>query len=714
MSGSRTVRAAWLAGTLALAVGAYAIAGYWLAPRYLAGALEKRAQAAGLELRSAGLRTDPFRLRLEIAAPELRGRDGQVLASAKALRGNLGWASLWRGRWEVQLEVNDGRVRFVDRSRNAPAEIAIDSIALKVAGLSTSGAEPAQYELHARMAGRELTSKGQLSLKTQSASGSLEARDKAGGTVRAQGTLGAGPFAADLQLDVAGVALAQAQSWLPADAQVKIASGTLAGKGRLRLAAANPGGEPLLYEGSLSVHGLEALDARTGKPLLGWEALQAPQARLTAHSFDAGEVIAKAPSAHLVLGEDGKLNFARAFGRGNDPGRPGFRAAVTRLRVEAGRLEFEDRSFDNPLSVAVDALEGSVAGFDTAPGDTARVELRGRVDRYGLARITGTLNVGAPQSLTDIRASLRNLDLAKLSPYAAKFAGYRIEEGRLYATLRYRVSGGRIVGDNRLAIEGLRLGEKVERIGVRDLPIELAVALLTDPQGRIDVAIPVRGDLADPKFDVGTLIRDAIGSVVRKLVSAPFRFLSAAFGGEAEDLGALRFEPGSVEVTPPMQEALEKLTRLLSERPALQVDIHGGYDREADAAAVRRHELRREIAQRAGIKLKGNEAPPPLDLSNAPTLHAAESLFLERGGNRAELEKLRALGPRYGRALLEWLAASIPFDSSTTEALGRARAYTVQAELALRGIDAGRLRVSSPSDQPADVSGVPTTLDISS
>jgi hypothetical protein len=336
------------------------------------------------------------------------------------------------------------------------------------------------------------------------------------------------------------------------------------------------------------------------------------------------------------------------------------------------------------------------------------------VDRYGLARIAGTLNVGAPQSLTDIRANLRNLDLAKLSPYAAKFAGYRIEEGRLSATLRYRVRGGRIVGDNRLAIEDLRLGEKVQRTGARDLPIELAVALLTDSQGRIDVAIPVRGDLADPKFDVGTLIRDAIGSVVGKLVSAPFRFLSAALGGEAEDLGALRFEPGSVEVTPPMQEALEKLTRLLSERPALQLDIHGGYDSEADAAAVRRHELRREIVQRAGVKLKGNEAPPPLDLSNAPTLHAAESLFLERGGNRAELEKLRALGPRYGRALLERLAASIPLDSSTTEALGRARAYTVQAELALRGIDAGRLRVSSPSSRPTDVSGVPTTLDISS
>jgi hypothetical protein len=129
---------------------------------------------------------------------------------------------------------------------------------------------------------------------------------------------------------------------------------------------------------------------------------------------------------------------------------------------------------------------------------------------------------------------------------------------------------------------------------------------------------------------------------------------------------------------------------------------------------VRRHELRREIAQRAGVKLKGNEDPAPLDLSHAPTLHAAESLFLERGGNRAELEKLRALGPRYGRALVERLAASIPLDSSATEALGDARAYTVQAELALRGIDAGRLRVSVPSNQPADASGIPTTLDISS
>jgi hypothetical protein len=163
-----------------------------------------------------------------------------------------------------------------------------------------------------------------------------------------------------------------------------------------------------------------------------------------------------------------------------------------------------------------------------------------------------------------------------------------------------------------------------------------------------------------------------------------------------------------------MQESLEKLARLLSERPALQVDIHGGYDRDADAAAMRRYELRREIARRTGRELRGNENPAPLDLSRPAVLHAAESLFLERGGNRGELETLRALGPRYGRALLERLAASVPLDSSTTEALGRARAYTVQAELALRGIDAGRLRVASPNSRPADVSGVPTTLDISS
>jgi hypothetical protein len=835
----RTVRFALglLAGVVVLGI-VYAAAGYWLAPRYLDSVLRKQAQAAGLELRSASLRTNPFKLTVEIASPELRGADAKLLASAKALRVDLAWASLWRGRWELQsavadqpvvelqvgpggtlswpssagaggasasrallvrsFEIRDGRVHVIDRSRGRPAEISLEPIALKVVGLSTSGGEPAQYTLRARLAaGGELTSEGRFSLPKRSAAGSLgasgvplnvawtlalpagtaaqgvldaatrfswtegrfelqqaqlkardfsypigegklelqtlevaaarqpnpppapvqisaTARAKAGGAARAHGTLGTSPLAADLRLDVADIALTQAQSWLPPDVGVEIASGTLAGEGRLRLAAAGSSVEPVLYEGSISLQGLKALEAQTGNPLLGWDALQAPQARLTAHSFEAAEVIAKAPNAHLVLGEDGKLNFAHAFGGSNDAGRPRFRVSMTRLRVDKGKLEFDDRSLGNPFAVTVHALEGSVAGFDTAPGEAARVELSGRVDRYGLARITGMLNLDAPRSLTDIRATLRNLDLEKLSPYAAKFAGYRIEEGRLDARLRYRLRSGRIVGDNQLAIQDLRLGEKVRRAGARDLPIELAVALLTDPQGRIDVAIPVQGDLTDPKFDVGALIREAIGNALGKLVSAPFRALSTLLGGKAEDLGALRFEPGSVEVTPPMQESLEKLARVLSERPALQVEIHGGYDREADAAAMRRYELRREIAQRAGMALKGNEDPGPLELSRPPVLHAAERLFAERGGSRAELEKLRERGSLYGRALFERLAATVAVDSDTTQALAQARAYTVQAELAVRGIDADRLRVVSPSSRSADGSGVPTTLDISS
>jgi hypothetical protein len=163
-----------------------------------------------------------------------------------------------------------------------------------------------------------------------------------------------------------------------------------------------------------------------------------------------------------------------------------------------------------------------------------------------------------------------------------------------------------------------------------------------------------------------------------------------------------------------MQESLEKLARALSNRPALQIEIHGGYDREADAAAMRRYELRREIAQRAGMQLKGNEDPGPLDLSRPPVLHAAERRFAERGGSRVELEKLRERGSLYGRALFERLAATVADDSDTTEALAQARAYTVQAELAVRGIAADRLRIASPSSRPADASGVPTTLDISS
>jgi hypothetical protein len=442
--------------------------------------------------------------------------------------------------------------------------------------------------------------------------------------------------------------------------------------------------------------------------LLAWQELATEEAALSFAPFAAqlGDVVARAPAGRLVIDDEGKLNVAQVFGRDGEPeDKAPIEVALRRLRIEEGTLEFADRSLENDFAVTIRELAGTVTGFSTAPADPARVQLSGRVGQYGAARIRGTIDLQQPKSSTSIRANFRNVDLAALTPYVVKFAGYRVDSGRVSAELRYRVREGRLVGKNQLTFEELRLGEKVQRSGVRDLPLGLAVALLADTEGRIRLDVPVSGNLNDPKFDFGGLVARALGNVIGKIVSAPFRVLAAAFGRKTGELDTVRFEPGTASLTPPAEENVVQVAKALAERPQLGVSVQGGYDPQADVEALRRGTVRRHIAQRAAYEGGG-----PLDFGDPKVLQAAERLYLERVGNRLQLLELRSEAPRYPRALLDALAAATPVPPGAIETLARARAETVRAELLVHGIDPSRVSIEPPRVGQAGDKGVPTLL----
>ncbi|HEX6318115.1 MAG TPA: DUF748 domain-containing protein [Burkholderiales bacterium] len=627
-----------------------------------------------LETGQAALSFAPFRAEL-----------GEVLAQAPTGRLVLDGTG-GEARSEARPPVSVERLR-VERGAlqlsHPEVALAVRDIEGEVAGFSTTQDEPARIELR---------------------NANVVLPDEEPIPVRASGTIATQPFAAALQVHAEGVPLAQANRWLPESVALNIVSGRLAVDGQVVWDEAGA-----RYEGSLAVRDARIEERASGDLLLAWESLRTDEAALSLDPFRAqlGEVVARAPAGRLVIEETGQLNFAAVVSsdkKGADDA-PKTQVAVRRLRIENGTLDFADRSLENDFAVTVAELSGTVTGFSTEPGNPARVQLSGRVGDYGAARIGGTVNLDQPTSLTNIRANFRNLDLAALTPYVVRFAGYRVESGRVSAELRYRVRQGRLVGENDLTFEKLQLGDKVRGAGVRDLPLELVVALLADAKGRINLDIPVSGDLNDPQFDFGGLIARALGNVVGKIASAPFRVLAGVFGKGGENLDRVAFAPGSASLTPPAEETVAQVAKALAERPRLDIAVQGGYDPQADLEALRRDTARRAIAQRAGVEGRG-----PLDFTDPKVLQAAERLYLERVGNRLQMLELREKEPRYPRALLQALAGTLQVDAQSVETLARARAETVRAALLSHGVEPSRVRLDAPDSREAGKEGVPTVL----
>jgi hypothetical protein len=727
----------------------YAALGNFAAPSLVRKELVERAAAAGYDLRLGAIATHPFLLVVDAYDVRLSTREGRRLAFARRASVDLAWSSLWRREWVLErVAVEAGRLELP----NAPR---LESLRLEAQDLATERAQSGPFSASANLAGGgTLRSRGQLSLAPLALSGELhlagaslaeawrylpdqagkaprgslngslqyrhangklvvsqasaQARLASGGSLQADGELAFSPFSAELRLKAEALPLSLAQPFLAGRTQLAIRAGDLSGEGRLRL-----GGEAR-YDGSATIRGAR-IDGPQGE-LGGWQSLSTTELHVgfTPFSAAAGELRATRPHVRVAIAPDGELNLARAFAAGGEGAAgPSPDVKIARLAIENGELDFADRSLDTPFATSVDSLAGALSQLSTRGDEPARVELAGRVGRYGEARVRGAIDLTAPAARTNLQLIFRNLALREFTPYAAKFAGYRIEAGRLDARLRYRVRDGRMVGENQLAFDRLQLGEKVESASVLDLPLDLAVALLTDAEGRIDLAIPVRGDLRDPKVDLGGLISQALRNTLGRIVSAPFRLIASLLGrpGEAQALDEVRFPAGSAELPPPGEETLAALARALGERPRIALAIRGGYDPESDRQALARARVLGELARRAGYgAAAGASAPAGIDLRDRKIRNAAERLFLERGGQGVELSALEPRRGGYGRRLLEALAAASPLPPDAAQALARRRAEALRDALVKRGVDGARIALEGPQPAKAGEEGVPTAL----
>jgi hypothetical protein len=490
-----------------------------------------------------------------------------------------------------------------------------------------------------------------------------------GGQLTARGSLVPAGGVLDAEVALSGLALAPLQPVLDRYVKLKLDGGMVAAAGRLRTGAGGDDDPALRYQGSLEVADL-ALNELDNHRFAHWKSVRAEQLALTVGpgKLDVAELRVVEPSAIVLINADRSINAQRLLVARPAPAAAvvpaaapasavaatgeAFPVRIRRMRFDNAKLDFTDLSLRPQFAARVVDLNGLVTGLSTRPGARAQIELDGRVDEYGLARIRGQLDPFALTEQTDVTLAFKNLDLVSASPYSMKFAGYKIAEGKVSLDLDYQVRHGQLQGNNRMVLDQLTLGERSDSPDALQLPLQLAVALLKDADGRIDLGVPVTGNLDDPQFSYGAVVWKAIGNIMGKAVTSPFRALGRLFGVDGERLQAVEFDAGSARLLPPEREKLQQVAQLLANKPALALAVPGQYDAAVDGPALRMQALRRTVLARAGVKLDAGEQPGPLDFG-ARTLRAAmRELYSEQFGAAALDQQKTAAELAAGKAPL--------------------------------------------------------------
>ncbi|WP_374437698.1 DUF748 domain-containing protein [Inhella sp.] len=696
-----------------------------------------------LQLQAQGLRAGDW-LRL----PQASLNGGMLDLAARQLE--LGPLQLQGAALQLQRDATGGLplLTALQRREAAPAA-AGPSWQTRIAPLTLTDAQlqlddaglqpPQRWAL--RLPQARLEGLGAAALQLQA-----EAELASGGRLRAQGQL---LPQLDLQLGLQQLVLAPLQPYLAAYTPLKLAGGRLDVQGRLRQAPA------WQFTGQATLAALRVDEPGVlNEPFLAWRRLQAPRLRLSPTLLDLGRLQIDGLQAKLLIDAQKNVNWDGLWQTPPSSAAPTTTPATTptprlrlqHLRLREARVDFADLSLALPFAVRIHQGEGELAGLDTAPGSgPAELRFDGQVDDYGQAQASGRLQALDPTGFSDLQLRFRNIEMTRLTPYTATFAGRRIASGKLDLDLDYQLRARQLQGHNRIVMQSLVLGERIESPSATSLPLDLAIALLEDSEGRIDLGLPVSGSLDEPKFSYGGLIWKVITNVLGKIVSAPFRALGALFGGEKELSDRIGFPAGSAQLAPPEREKLLQLAQALAKRPGLQLLVSAGYTPERDAPVLKARQLREELAQIEGHRLEAEDAL----LLPAQSAKALRQLYARRF-SAAELERLeerhalaqpapppnmaqrllaraqaalgRAPAPLSeaertelaGRPLPEllWqrLLAAEPLAPQALEQLGQARAAAMADWLRAQGLQ--RLRVEAPAALPADGVELPLQVEV--
>jgi hypothetical protein len=582
-----------------------------------------------------------------------------------------------------EIALNDASISAEDRSTKPAVKVMLAPLSLKAEGASLDLAKPLTIAFDTKINDR--------------------------GSVSVNGQVTPRPLSANVALKLSGIELATVQPYVAQYTSMTLQGGALSGDGTVRYGDAKPA---VQFAGNLSVAKLHTTDNALHQDFINWDRLDVTGLKYQHNPdrLDIDQVTAVKVYARVIIEPDASINVKRVLaGPGATviappapapPAAPGMPMAIKKIVIQAGEANFADLSVKPNFATGIQKLQGSVTGLSSQPKSKAHVDLHGSVDQFAPVSIVGDVNVLSATLYTDLTMSFHNIELSTFNPYSGKFAGYNISKGKLSTDLHYLVDGRKLDAQHHIVVDQLEFGDKTESKDAVSLPIKLAVALMKNRDGVIDLNLPVTGSLDDPQFKLGPIIWKVFVNILEKAVTAPFALLGSLFGG-GPDLQFIDFQPGVADLDPAAVQKAQTIVKALNERPQIKIEVPIATVKELDAPMLVEAQLQAHIQaiQSSGAVSKKSAAVPFAQLEPAAQVDVLEKLYTKDvGGDLKYPDTVTAIKtkPELAAAKVDYLNHALHdhviVGEAELTALGQQRATNLQ-QLLLTGtqIDAERV-----------------------
>ena len=580
----------------------------------LTGLDEYAPAVGGIKLVSALVDTD-----LELVFGQVEGKAAELKVSGDVSVRKFAADNKAGLPWHLEGERLTVRVKDLDLMLQSP--IAAD---IEAADLYFQQSDKPKLHINALS-----VSDARADLATRKASFTLAATLNDKGSLKAGGNVGWAPLSAELDIDMVDADIVATQGMLIERPGMLITKGLASFKGTVAAA-----GSPLsaTVKGDARITDFNMLDRVTQEDLLRWKELEVSGITAKTLPLDVAikSVVQSDFYARIIIMPDGSLRLrdVMAPSGGTLPmlhaaeqaverqaeqktekkvektpsgtvttatvaeGKPALPVRIDALVFKNGNINFNDRFIKPNYRANLTQLSGKVGPL--YPGQPGEVAIKGTVNRSAPLEIKGKVDPFGKELYIDLAAKVRGIDMPGFSPYSSRYIGYEIAKGKLSVDLRYFIEKRQLRAENNIFLDQFTLGNKVESPSALSLPVELAVTLLKNSRGEIDINLPVSGSLDDPEFSIGGLIVKVFINLIGKAITAPFALLGNMFGGGA-DLSYVEFAPGRARLTPEAEKNIDAVSKAMQEKTSLKMDIAGVANAETDRNDLRQASVERRV-----------------------------------------------------------------------------------------------------------------------
>ena len=527
------------------------------------------------------------------------------------------------------LDFNARHLGYSDKSRPEPFETALENISFAVNEFSTVQKKGRPYH--------------------------FVARDEAGGELEWQGTFSLPGQFSEGELHLSKISLLPLWRFMQSDVNFQMHSGFVDVYGQYKFSWADVAAPRYSIEhGRVAFSDIDISPKQEHESGVALKELSINNIRIdsTKRSFYSEWVELNSFRGTVAILENGVTNFqamlappkkaptstASAAADTNAVSEKPWQALVDVIKINDAAFAFNDFSINPDFKVRIQDFGGELAPFSTDKTAVTQVKLKGSVDGYAPVTLLGYVKPMADPLDLKLAFDFKGIELSSFAPYSGTYAGYKINSGLLTVSLNYTLAKNRVVGKNKIVINQLALGERVQSARLIDIPLRLGLALLTDEHGVIDLDVDVSGNTQNPDFSLGKIVWKALRNIFVKAVTAPFRLLANLVGG-GDDFEYVNFDTGQLLLSDANKASLAKLQEALAKRPQLNLGVAGLYS-EDDRQWLKKQALDAKLLE-AGL------SADDISSQNKKFYKKVASLYQERWpelkGDIPDSEKYQAL-----------------------------------------------------------------------